>query len=66
MTPYMRRLKNELDRVNTKILNYQHKCKHSNVIKKHCANTGHLCSADDLYWIEYKCPDCLKSWSEKY
>lgn len=39
-------------------------CSHVNVSKKHCADTGNWDSYDDSYWIEYRCPDCGKFWSE--
>jgi hypothetical protein len=63
MTPYMKRLQNELSVIKEKISNYQLKCKHKNVNIKECGNTGNWCPADDIYWTEYNCPDCLKFWS---
>lgn len=42
----------------------QNLCKHPNADKKYNGSTGNWDRNDDSYWIEYKCPDCDKRWSE--
>lgn len=43
----------------------QDRCKHRYLEKTYKSDTGNWCKADDRYWIEYKCPECLKSWEEE-
>lgn len=42
----------------------QGKCGHKNVIKKNGSGTGGYCEQDDLYWVDYSCPNCSKTWTE--
>ena len=39
-------------------------CKHPDVTKKMCSNTGNYDPSADSYWYECKCPDCGKRWNE--
>jgi hypothetical protein len=43
----------------------QDRCEHPNVIKIHKGDTGNWCVSDDSYWTEFRCPDCVKSWTEE-
>lgn len=38
-------------------------CKHPEVVKKSCSDTGNYDKTADSYWDEFKCPDCGKWWS---
>jgi len=40
------------------------KCKHTNAVYKYCADTGNYDPSSDCYWIEYRCYDCGKYWTE--
>lgn len=33
-------------------------CEHPNVERSYGANTGNYSPSDDVYWTDYKCPDC--------
>ena len=39
-------------------------CTHPNVTKKYDGSTCNWDPNDDCYWIEFKCPDCGKRWTE--
>jgi hypothetical protein len=62
----MKRLQNELVKIQEKIKKYQLKCQHLNVVETPRGNTGNYDPNDDKYWTEYSCPDCLKQWSVEY
>ncbi len=47
-----------------KIIEIQAACPHTNVVKIPDADTGNYCRADDSYWYNCSCPDCLKTWTE--
>ena len=40
----------------------QDNCKHENASFSYGSDTGNYCKADDVYWKDYKCPDCNKWW----
>lgn len=42
----------------------QDSCPHVNVDKKYKGNSGNYDPSADSYWIEYRCPDCGKFWTE--
>lgn len=42
----------------------QLECSHENATKKYCGDTGNFDPADNIYWIEIKCPDCGLMWTE--
>lgn len=54
----------ELHAVRGKIDSIRRSCKHPNVKKTHKSSTGNYCPQDDVYWTEFKCPDCGSEWSE--
>jgi hypothetical protein len=39
-------------------------CSHLNVTKEHKSNTGNYDPSADSYWIDFRCPDCGKRWTE--
>jgi len=43
----------------------QKSCKHLNFTKKNCGSTGNWDRNDDEYWVEFKCHDCQKFWTEE-
>ncbi len=43
---------------------HQVKCKHLKVSKTYKGDTGNYDPSQDCYWIDYKCPTCLKIWRE--
>lgn len=46
-----------------KLKELQEECPHTNVDKKYKGNTGNYDPSCDIYWIEFKCPDCGKFWT---
>ncbi len=64
MTPYIRGLYNQLDKLHQQIVAYQLKCKHQGVIKIPKGSTGNYDPTDDRYWYECRCGDCNKFWTE--
>lgn len=65
MKPYIKRLFRKRDEILTKIINYQDfTCKHFNVKRTPKSNTGNWDRTDDRYWLECKCEDCDKFWTE--
>ena len=50
--------------LNAQLLYLQEECQHQNAVKENKSDTGNWCKADDCYWTECKCPDCLKFWRE--
>src|SRR6516165_11138876 len=39
-------------------------CNHPELVGEYKANTGNWDRSDDSYWVEYKCPNCDKYWTE--
>jgi hypothetical protein len=39
-------------------------CNHPAADKKYCGTSGNYDPTADSYWIEYRCPDCGKFWTE--
>ncbi len=37
-------------------------CEHTNVNKVYKGDTGNYDPGADIYWIEWRCPDCGKFW----
>jgi hypothetical protein len=64
MKPYIKGLYKQRENVDKKIKSYQDKCKHLNVNVIYRASTGNYDPSNDVYWMEFKCPDCDKFWSE--
>jgi hypothetical protein len=67
----MTTIRQQIDELNAKIdimikqvLSLREACEHKNVKKKHCADTGNY-FADNIYWTEFRCPDCDKFWQEE-
>lgn len=50
--------------LNNELTILRSKCKHKNRTKKYKSDTGNWCISDDSYWIEFRCEDCGKFWSE--
>ena len=42
----------------------QEECTHPSLIGVFKADTGNWCPSDDAYWVDFKCPDCGKHWTE--
>jgi hypothetical protein len=60
----LKSLKEQLAHVTNQIEELNSTCTHPNVDKKHRGDTGNYDPSADSYWIEYKCPDCGKFWTE--
>ena len=58
------KLQDKIKKLQDKIQKLQEACSHENRHEKHCGSTGGY--DVDEYWIDYKCCDCLKKWSEYY
>lgn len=58
------KLKAKISKHANKIVAIQDSCPHDNVIKITRSDTGNYCKADDSYWYDCKCPDCLRIWTE--
>ncbi len=43
----------------------QAKCKHKKATKTHRSNTNDYDRVPTEYWTEFKCPECLKYWTEE-
>lgn len=61
MKPAIKRLYDEMSKIDKKIREYQKRCKHKNVIKTPKANTGNIFE-ENQYWTECRCPDCNRYW----
>lgn len=53
---------NKINQLYGKLGELQQVCQHPNVTKKYRGDTGNYDPSADSYWIEWKCPDCHKSW----
>ena len=62
-TRYEKLFKKEAE-IEDKIRALQEECNHPNVEKEYRGSTGNYDPSCDAYWIEFKCPDCRKQWSE--
>lgn len=50
-----------LEEQKTKI---QLRCRHTNATHQYRSDVGNWCKNDDRYWIEFRCYDCGKFWTE--
>jgi FPC/CPF motif-containing protein YcgG len=62
MTNNVVELQNEIMRINKMIQEIQNNCEHVNSEFKYGADTGNYSKSDDLYWKDYFCQKCKKSW----
>lgn len=58
------KIREKMQALNAQLLYLQEECQHQNAVKENKSDTGNWCKADDCYWTECKCPDCLKFWRE--
>lgn len=58
------RIKAKISKLTNEIIEIQDRCSHENVIKEARSDTGNFCKADDYYWYDCKCQDCLQTWAE--
>jgi hypothetical protein len=58
----IKKYKEKINDLYSKIDEIQEKCihEHKNVIDK--SDTGNYDPSEDIYWSEFKCLDCGKSW----
>ena len=42
----------------------QEECAHPALVGIFRSDTGNWSRSDDVYWVEFKCPDCGKRWDE--
>lgn len=54
----------QIAKLNDKRCALQTECSHDGAIRTSRADTGNYSKSDDLYWYEFRCPDCDKFWSE--
>lgn len=40
------------------------KCRHNNTVHRFFSDTGNYDPTQDCYWIEFRCYDCGKVWTE--
>lgn len=45
-------------------IDLQNQCNHVNVDKTYKGNSGNYDPSANSYWIEFKCSDCGKFWTE--
>lgn len=57
-------IKNKIYEWKHKLKKLQEECPHTNLSKKHRADTGNYDPSCDCYWTEFECHDCGKFWSE--
>lgn len=60
----LKSLKEQLAHVTKQIEELNSTCTHPDVDKKYRGDTGNYDPSANSYWIEYKCPDCGKFWTE--
>ena len=60
----MMKLKKKISDLNDQVLKLQAECPHARVKETNRADTGNYSYSDDRYWIEFRCHDCGKWWSE--
>jgi hypothetical protein len=48
--------------LNKQLVELQELCQHPDLNKQHGSNTGNYDPSVDIYWTDYFCPDCNKSW----
>lgn len=58
------KLKTKMSKLVDEIIVIQDNCTHDNVVKIARSDTGNYCKADDYYWYDCKCQDCLYTWAE--
>ena len=58
------RITREIEILQQELRQHQEKCKHKQATFKHKANTGNYDPHSDKYWKDWKCPTCLKRWTE--
>lgn len=52
------------DLLHNQLIALQNSCQHLKVEKEFHSDTGNYCKQDDCYWVECKCPECGKFWTE--
>lgn len=67
MTKIQRKRARILNKLNTayeELAALQDSCPHTHVTKEYKSNAGNYDPHADSYWIDFKCPECGKNWSE--
>ena len=59
----VKKILEEIDALQNRLLKIQTKCEHLNATKESGGNTGNYDPSADRYWNKYSCPDCLKKWT---
>lgn len=54
----------QLSKIQNEIYALQDECTHPNIDKQYKGSTGNWSKSDDSFWIEFKCLDCGKRWTE--
>ena len=57
-------IKKAIDSLATELENFQSKCRHTNAVHQYCGDSGNYDPSQDHYWIEFRCYDCGKFWTE--
>jgi hypothetical protein len=57
-------LKNKIDKIDDQITEIQDNCVHARVDAKYKSSSGNYDPAENEYWVNIKCLDCDKSWTE--
>jgi transcription initiation factor IIE alpha subunit len=60
----VKRIKQRLRKLHEDLSALQEECEHPNKNKKYMCNNGYDSTKDDSFWVEFKCPDCGKFWTE--
>lgn len=58
------KIKQKIEQLSFELADIREQCKHPNLITKHGADRGNYDPSLDRYWIDYKCPDCGKFWTQ--
>jgi hypothetical protein len=59
-----RKIEQKISNLMVALENLQNECPHIDKLQEYKSNTGNYDPSCDLYWIEYRCPDCGKFWKE--
>jgi predicted RNA-binding Zn-ribbon protein involved in translation (DUF1610 family) len=59
-----KRIEQKIQDLHKQLETLQNECTHASVMKVNRADRGNYDPSCDRYWVEFKCPDCGKFWTE--
>ncbi len=57
-----RTIAGKVSKLHDQLKELQAECQHPNVNKEYKGDTGNYDPTCDSYWIDWRCPDCVKRW----